>query len=52
MELRGRTALVTGATGGLGTAIVAVKPCRKYSPPTGPISPAAKKPAAGAPPSS
>ena len=34
------------------TATVAVKPCRKYSPPTGPISPAAKKPAAGAPPSS
>ena len=30
-------------------ATVAVKPCRKYSPPTGPISPAAKKPAAGAP---
>ena len=34
------------------TATVAVKPCRKYSPPTGPISPAAKKPAAGAPASS
>ena len=33
------------------TATVAVKPCTKYSPPTGPISPAAKKPAAGAPPS-
>ena len=29
------------------TATVAVKPCTKYSPPTGPISPAAKKPAAG-----
>ena len=34
------------------TATVAVKPCRKGSPPTGPISPAAKKPAAGAPASS
>ena len=34
------------------TATVAVKLCMKYSPPTGPISPAAKKPAAGAPPSS
>ncbi len=33
------------------TATVAVKPCRKFSPPTGPISPAAKKPAVGAPPS-
>ena len=32
-------------------ATVAVKPCRKFSPPTGPISPAAKKPADGAPPS-
>ena len=31
------------------TATVAVKQCRKYPPPTGPISPAAKKPAAGAP---
>ena len=31
------------------TATVAVKPCRNDSPPTGPISPAAKKPAAGAP---
>ncbi len=31
------------------TATVAVKPCRKLIPPTGPISPAAKKPAAGAP---
>ena len=29
------------------TASVAVKPCRKLRPPTGPISPAAKKPAAG-----
>ena len=34
------------------TATVAVKPCRNGSPPTGPISPAAKKPAAGAPASS
>ena len=34
------------------TATVAVKLCRKYSPPTGPISPAAKNPAAGAPASS
>ena len=34
------------------TATVALKPCRKGSPPTGPISPAAKKPAAGAPASS
>ena len=34
------------------TARVAVKPCRKLRPPTGPISPAAKNPAAGAPPSS
>ena len=34
------------------TATVAVNPCRKLRPPTGPISPAAKKPAAGAPPSS
>ena len=34
------------------TATVAVNPCRKGSPPTGPISPAAKKPAAGAPASS
>ena len=32
------------------TATVAVNECRKYSPPTGPISPAAKNPAAGAPP--
>ena len=31
------------------TATVAVKPCRNDSPPTGPISPAAKNPAAGAP---
>ena len=31
------------------TATVAVKLCRKYPPPTGPISPAAKNPAAGAP---
>ena len=31
---------------------VAVKPCRNVSPPTGPISPAAKNPAAGAPASS
>ena len=29
------------------TAIVAVKPCRKLRPPTGPISPAQKKPAVG-----
>ena len=29
------------------TATVAVKPCRNVSPPTGPISPAAKNPAAG-----
>ena len=29
------------------TATVAVKPCRKFSPPTGPISPAAKNPAHG-----
>ena len=34
------------------TATVAVKLWTKYSPPTGPISPAAKNPAAGAPPSS
>src|SRR5207302_7503305 len=34
------------------TARVAVKPWRKLRPPTGPISPAAKKPAVGAPPSS
>ena len=34
------------------TATVAVNPCRNGSPPTGPISPAAKKPAAGAPASS
>src|SRR5205085_678295 len=33
-------------------ATVAVNPCRKLSPPTGPISPAAKNPAAGAPASS
>ena len=31
------------------TATVAVKACRKFAPPTGPISPAAKNPAAGAP---
>src|SRR5215216_91499 len=31
------------------TAIVAVNPCRKLRPPTGPISPAQKKPAVGAP---
>src|SRR5436190_12434186 len=31
------------------SAIVAVKPCRKLRPPTGPISPAQKKPAAGIP---
>ncbi len=31
------------------TATVAVKPCRKLRPPTGPISPAAKKPAVGRP---
>ena len=31
------------------TAIVAVKPWRKFRPPTGPISPAAKNPPAGAP---
>ena len=31
------------------TAIVAVNPCRKLRPPTGPISPAQKKPPAGAP---
>ena len=40
--MRGRSMPANSAT-------VAVKPCRKYSPPTGPISPAAKKPAAGAP---
>ncbi len=34
------------------TASVAVNPCRKLRPPTGPISPAAKNPAAGTPPSS
>ena len=34
------------------SANVAVKPCRKLRPPTGPISPAAKNPAEGAPPSS
>ena len=33
------------------TATVAVKPCRKFSPPTGPISPAAKNPAVGMSPS-
>lgn len=31
------------------TAMVAVNPCRKLRPPTGPISPAQKKPAVGAP---
>ena len=31
------------------TAIVAVKPCRKLRPPTGPISPAQKNPPAGTP---
>src|SRR4051794_32910511 len=31
------------------TAMVAVKPCRKLCPPTGPISPAQKKPAVGTP---
>ena len=34
------------------TATVAVNPCRKLRPPTGPISPAAKNPAAGIPPRS
>ena len=38
-----------GARAYANTATVAVKACRKCSPPTGPISPAAKNPAAGAP---
>src|SRR5439155_9394896 len=47
-EQDGSTPQVHGAN----TATVAVKPCRNVCPPTGPISPAAKKPAAGTPPSS
>src|SRR5581483_4318490 len=48
---RPATAYRTGASPHPGKiATVAVNPCRKLSPPTGPISPAAKNPAAGAPP--
>ena len=46
---RSGRAAPSGARAYGNTATVAVKLCRKCSPPTGPISPAAKNPAAGAP---
>ena len=42
-----RTSRARSAAQAGNTAIVAVKPCRKLRPPTGPISPAQKKPAVG-----
>ena len=48
-EIAQLAAICASAHSAANTAIVAVKPCRKLRPPTGPISPAQKKPPAGTP---